>query len=65
MYRYCQKCNLSNHPDFVGILPILLEKPEFRPICNGDRKNPDFDICFDFSKWIIMIIKQEHIKEYT
>ena len=38
---------------------------EFRPICNGDRKNPDFDICFDFSKWIVMIIKQEHIKEYT
>ena len=27
-------CRLSNHPDLVGILPILLE-------------NPDFDICFD------------------
>ena len=26
-------CRLSNHPDLVGILPILLE-------------NPDFDICW-------------------
>jgi len=34
---------------FCGILPIFLENPESRPICNWDRKNPDFDICSDFS----------------
>ena len=37
---------LSNHPDFVRIIPILLENPESRPICRRDRKNPDFNICF-------------------
>ena len=36
---------LSNHPDFVGIIPILLENPESQPICDRDRKNPDFDSC--------------------
>ena len=36
-----------NHPDFVGIIPILLENPESRPICDRDRKNPDFDSCCD------------------
>ena len=36
---------MSNHPDLVGILPILLENPESRPICDRDRKNPDFHIC--------------------
>ena len=38
---------LSNHPDLVGILPILFENPESRPICDWDRKNHDFEICFD------------------
>ena len=38
---------LSNHPDLVGILPVLLENPESRPICDRDRQNHDFDICFD------------------
>ena len=37
---------LSNHPDFVGIIQILLENPESRPICRRNRKIPDFDICF-------------------
>ena len=36
---------LSNHPDFVGIIPILLENPESRPTCDRDEKNPDFDSC--------------------
>ena len=40
-------CRLSNHPDFVGIIPILLENPECRPICDRDRENPDFDSCSD------------------
>ena len=31
---------LSNHPDFVRILPILLENPESQPICNRDKKIP-------------------------
>ena len=39
----------SNHPDFVGILPILLENPESQPICDQDKKNPNFDICSDIS----------------
>ena len=28
---------LSNHPDLVGLLPILFENPESRPICDGIR----------------------------
>ena len=39
-----QVIRLSNHPDHVEILPVLLENPEFLPICDRDRKNPDFDI---------------------
>ena len=39
-----KRLTLSNHPE---ILPILLENPESRPICDRDRQNPDFDICFD------------------
>ena len=38
---------MSNHPDLVGILPILLENLESRPICDQHRKNPNFDICFE------------------
>ena len=38
---------LSNHPDFVGFIPILLENPESRPMCDRDRKNPNFDSCCD------------------
>ena len=38
---------LSNHPDFVGIILILLENPESQPICDQDRKNPDFNSCCD------------------
>ena len=34
-------------PDFVGIIPILLENPKSQPICDWDRKNPDFDSCSD------------------
>ena len=35
---------LSNHSNLVGILPILLENPETRPMCDQGRKNPDFII---------------------
>ena len=34
-------CRLSNHPVLVGILPILLENPEYT---SGIGKNPNFDI---------------------
>ena len=33
-YRLC------NHPDFVGVIPILLENPESRSICDRIRKIP-------------------------
>ena len=35
----------ANHPNLVGILLILLENPESRPISDWDRKNPDLEIC--------------------
>ena len=44
---------LSNHPDLVGILPILFENPESRPICDRDSKNHDF----------ILINTQQHLTE--
>ena len=31
---------LSNHPDFVRILPILLANPESQPICDRDKNIP-------------------------
>ena len=34
---------VSNHPDFVGIILILLENPESRHNLSQDRKNPDFE----------------------
>ena len=37
---------LSNHPDFVGNLPILLENTESRPICDRDRKKSRFSHLF-------------------
>ena len=37
-----QNSRLSNHPDFVGIILILLESPKSRPICDEDWKNPNF-----------------------
>ena len=40
------ECRLSNRPDFVRIIPILLENPESRPIYRRIRKNSDFNICF-------------------
>ena len=39
---------MSNHPDFVGILPILLENPESRPICNRDRKVNSRELNYHF-----------------
>ena len=36
-------CRLSNHPVLVGILPILLENPEYT---SEIGKNPNFDITF-------------------
>ena len=38
----------SNHPDFVGIIPILLENPESRPICHRDRKKSRFRLVVIF-----------------
>ena len=34
---------VSNHPDFVGIIPIFLENPESRHNLSRNRKNPDFE----------------------
>lgn len=48
---------LSNHPDLISILPILLEDPESRPICD-----PDFDICcFKMNSYDTL---QEHLTEF-
>ena len=55
---------LFNHPDLVGVLPILLENPESRSICVRDRKIPDFDNCSEIFKWILMILIQWHHTEY-
>ena len=46
MYVYI---SLSLYRDYlsIGIIPILLENPECRPICDRDRENPDFDSCSD------------------
>ena len=40
---------LSYYPGLVGILPILLENSKSRLTCDRDRKNPDFETCFDIS----------------
>lgn len=37
-----------NHPELVGIAPILLENPGARPVCDWDRKNPNLKTCSDF-----------------
>lgn len=37
-----QVIRLSNHPDHVEILPILLKNPD--QSCDRDRKNRDFEI---------------------
>jgi len=50
---------LSNHPDLVEILPILLENPENCPICDLYKENPDLDICSDLFKTTLMILIQE------
>ena len=55
---------LSNHPNLTVILAILLENPESWPICDRDRKNPDFDISSVIFKWILMILIKEHLTEY-
>ena len=33
----------SNHPNFVGIIPILLENLESPRNLSRDRKDPDFE----------------------
>ena len=39
---------LSNHPNFVVIIPILLENPESRVICNRERKIAILtELCYD------------------
>ena len=45
-YMYIAVSRLSNHPNLVRILVILLENPKSWPICDRDRKNPDFDNSF-------------------
>ena len=37
---------LSYHPDFVEIIPVLLENPKTQPICRRNRKNTNFDPYF-------------------
>ena len=51
---------LSNHPDHVEILPILLENPESQPICDWDRKNPGFDIS-DISYEFLWFLQEQSI----
>ena len=55
---------LSNNPDLIRILLILLENPESLPICDQDRKNPDFDICFDIFKYIVRITQRTPNRVY-
>ena len=43
MYQRKVDVRVSNHPDFVGIIPILLENPKSRRNLGWDRKNPDFE----------------------
>ena len=60
-----QNTRLFNHPDLVGVFPILFENPESRSICVRDRKISDFDSCSEIFKWILMILIQWHHTEYT
>ena len=61
-FMYIAVSRLSNHPNLIGILTILLENPKSWPICNHDRKNRDFDIGSVIFKWIqIRILIQEHL----
>ena len=61
-YMYIAVSRLSNHPNLIGILAILLENPKSWPICNHDRKNRDFGIGSVIFKWIqIRILIQEHL----
>ena len=64
-YIYIAVSRLSNHPNLVGILTILLENPQSWLICDRhrDRKNPDFDTGSVIFKWIlrILILIQEHL----
>ena len=48
----------------VWTIPILLENPESRPICDRDRKNPDFEICSDISKWTYDTYTRTHNRVY-
>ena len=57
----------SKFPHFlnmsVSVCPI--ENPESQPICDWERKNLNFDICSHIFKWILIILVQEHLTEYT
>ena len=57
----------SKFPHFlnmsVSVCPI--ENPESQPICDWERKNLNFDICSRIFKWILIILIQEHLTEYT
>ena len=57
-YIYIAVSRLSNHPNLVGILTILLENPKSWLICDRhrDRKNPDFDTGSVVFKWILRIL---------
>ena len=48
---------LSNHPDLIRILLIFLES---QPICDQDRKNPDFEICSDIFKRILIVLRYKY-----
>ena len=40
LFEGSNETRLSNHSDFVGIIPILLENPESQLLCGRDRKIP-------------------------
>ena len=42
-----------------------VSKPKSRSLCDRYRKNPDFDICSEIFKWILMILIKWNQTEYT
>ena len=39
-------CSISNHPDLVGIIPILLGNPKSRLMHDRDKKNSAKEVIF-------------------
>ena len=57
----------SKFPHFLNMSVSVcpMENPESQPICDWERKNLNFDICSRIFKWILIILIQEHLTEYT